>query len=87
MRGDRQLWICTSRHLRDTCPGLVKAIEASGALVLADMCVVVSWVERLGVRAVATNSPKAAYYLPGLSGVEVRLASLRECVKLACSRG
>jgi len=87
VREDRQLWVCTSRHLRDACPGLAKAIEASGALVLADMCVVVSWVERLSVRTVATNSPKAAYYLPGLSGVEVRLASLRECVKLACSRG
>ncbi|HDJ25945.1 MAG TPA: DUF521 domain-containing protein, partial [Candidatus Bathyarchaeota archaeon] len=81
------LWICTSRHLKDACLSLVKAIEASGALVLADMCVVVSWVERLGVRTVATNSPKAAYYLPSLSGVEVRLASLRECVELACSRG
>ena len=87
VREDRQLWICTSRHLKDACPSLVKAIEASGALVLADMCVVVSWVERLGVRTVATNSPKAAYYLPSLSGVEVRLASLRECVELACSRG
>ncbi len=81
----RPFWICTSRHLRDSNPGLVEAIEASGALVVVDTCVVVSWVER-AFDVVATNSPKAAYYLPGLSGVEVRLASLRECVELACSR-
>ncbi len=86
VRPGKHLWICTSRHLRDACPSLVEAIEASGALVVADTCVVVSWVERLGVDLVATNSPKAAYYLPGLSGVEVRLASLRECVELACSK-
>ena len=87
VRPGKHLWICTSRYIRSSCPELVSAIEASGALVLADTCVVVSWVERLGVDVVATNSPKAAYYLPGLSGVEVRLASLRECVELACSRG
>ena len=81
----KHFWICTSRHVRDANPSLVSAIEASGALVIVDTCVVVSWVERLGVDVVATNSPKAAYYLPGLSGVEVRLASLRGCVELACS--
>ena len=81
----RPLWVCTSRHIRSSCPELVRAIEASGALVVADTCVVVSWVERLGVDIVATNSPKAAYYLPGLSGVRVRLADLRQCVKLACA--
>ena len=54
---------------------------------IVDTCVVVSWVEKLGVDVVATNSPKAAYYLPGLSGVRVRLASLKECVELASSKG
>jgi len=86
VRPDRPFLVCTSRYLRDAHPSLVSAIEASGALVIADTCMVVSWVERLGVDVVATNSPKAAYYLPGLSGVEVRLADLRECVELACSR-
>jgi len=85
-RTERPLWVCTSRHVRASCPEAVRALEASGALVVVDTCVVVSWVERLGVDLVATNSPKAAYYLPGLSGVQVRLASLRECVELACSR-
>ena len=83
----RPFWICTSRHVRASCPELVRAIEASGALVIVDTCVVVSWVEKLGVDVVATNSPKAAYYLPGLSGVRVRLASLKECVELASSKG
>lgn len=85
VRPGKQLWICTSRYLRASHPGLTSAIEASGALVLVDTCVVVSWVERLGVDVVATNSPKAAYYLPGLSGVEVQLASLRECINMACA--
>jgi len=84
-RPDRLFLICTSRYLRDANPSLISAIEASGALVVVDTCMVVSWVERLRIDVVATNSPKAAYYLPGLSGVEVRLANLRECVELACS--
>jgi len=82
---DKLFLICTSRYLRGANPSLISAIEASGALVVVDTCMVVSWVERLGIDVVATNSPKAAYYLPGLSGVEVRLANLRECVELACS--
>ena len=86
IRPDRSFLICTSRYLRDAHPSLISAIEASGALVVVDTCMVVSWVERLGADVVATNSPKAAYYLPGLSGVEVRLANLKECVELVCSR-
>ena len=84
VREDRLFLICTSRYLRGVRPSLIEAIEASGALVIVDTCLVVSWVERLGIDVVATNSPKAAYYLPGLSGVRVRLANLRECVELAC---
>jgi len=86
VRTDRPFLVCTSRYLRDAHPSLVEAIEASGALVVVDTCMVVSWIERLGISVVATNSPKAAYYLPGLSGLEVRLANLEECVELACSR-
>jgi len=86
VRPGKRLWVCTSRYIRDTNRSLVSAIEACGALVIVDTCVVVSWVESLGVDVVATNSPKAAYYLPGLSGVRVRLADLRECVDLVCSR-
>jgi len=80
------LWICTSRYIKERRPDLVEAIEGAGGLVICDTCVVVSWVERLGVDTVATNSPKAAYYLPGLSGLDVRLMSLRECLRSACTK-
>ena len=63
----KQLWICTSRSIKDTAArmGLNDVIEAAGGRLVADTCMVVSPIEQMGIKSVAVDSGKAANYLPG----------------------
>jgi predicted aconitase len=87
-RGVRSaLWITTAREIRERAAreGLVKAIEASGGRVVADMCVVVAPMDELGHRTVATPSAKGATYVPSHAGLVVRYGSVEQCVEAAVS--
>jgi predicted aconitase len=81
----RKFWVCTSRNVFRIAEknSYVKIIEDAGGLVLCDTCVVVSPIRELGIRSVATNSCKAAYYLPSTSRVKVSLRDLDGCIKEA----
>jgi predicted aconitase len=88
-----RLWITTAQKTRDRAEaaGWVQSIEHSGGHVVSDTCLVVAPVEALGVRSMATNSAKAAFYAPAHSGVRVRLGTMEECLSAAvtgrwCSR-
>lgn len=76
---DREVWICTSRHVRDAHPTLIKTIESSGAKVIVDTCMVVSPVTDRFV-CVHTDSGKALNYIPGLCGIGSRLATRQDCL-------
>ena len=78
----KELWVCTARKIRDACPDLVAEIEASGARVFCDTCMVVSPATE-GFRKMMVNSGKALVYLPGLGGVQAGLGSLEECIDVA----
>lgn len=77
------LWVTTARRTRQAAVqrGLVERIEAAGGRVVADTCMVVAPVEALGFSSVATNSAKAAFYMPSHSGTAVRFGSLARCVE------
>ncbi|NIA03215.1 MAG: DUF521 domain-containing protein [Nitrospirae bacterium] len=77
---DRELWICTSRNVRDANPDIVNKIESSGAKVIVDTCMVVSpATDRFG--CVLTDSGKALNYIPSMCGVGSRLATINDCLK------
>lgn len=80
-----KLWLMTPRKIKEIAEkkSLIKKIEASGARVFADTCMVVSPIEELGFRTVATNSGKAAFYLPSYCGMKVRFGSLEKCINAA----
>jgi predicted aconitase len=84
VREDTKLWVCTSRYVKGKAEKYVKIIEKAGGNVLCDTCAVVTWINKLGIDAVMTNSAKTAYYAPTLNKVNVRLASLNQCVNTAC---
>lgn len=78
----KELWIFTSRYVRNRIPEVIRKIEMSGARVYTDTCMVVSpATERFG--CVMVNSGKALCYLPKLSGLRVKFGSLEECVEEA----
>ena len=80
MKVEKEVWIYTSRQVRDGAPDVVRRIEASGAKVFVDTCMVVSpATDRFG--CVLTDSGKALKYIPGMCGVGAGLASIRDCLK------
>ncbi len=81
------LWITTSRQVRDQAQerGFVESIETAGGQVVADTCLVVSPVEELGFKAMATNSAKAAYYSPAHAKLQRRFGNMAQCIEAAVS--
>jgi len=79
------LWLMVSRQVADLAQqsGLAPALEAAGGRLVADTCVVVAPLKAMGVRAVATDSAKAACYLPGHQGVQVRFGDWERCLAAA----
>ena len=70
-----ELWVYTSRIVKETEREAVKIIEEYGRVV-ADTCMVVSPLE-VRFHSVGTNSGKAASYLPGLCHQNVLFADLK----------
>ena len=90
MQGQRaasgiQVFITTSRAVRDLLAksGDLEVLEAFGAEVTADTCIVVAPLVKPGARALMTNSAKYAHYGPGLLGVGSVFGSMEECVESA----
>jgi len=79
-----ELWVCTSRYVRERAKTYEKIIERAGGRVLCDTCVLVTWIKDLGVHTLLTNSAKTAFYAPTLNEVGVALAPFRKCVAVAC---
>lgn len=90
MQGQRaadgvQVFITTSRAVRDLLArsGDLAVLEAFGAEVTADTCIVVAPLVKPGARVLMTNSAKYAHYGPGLLGVGSVFGSMEECVESA----
>ena len=63
----KPLWVCTSRMMKEAANrmGYTETIEKAGGRVVADTCMVVSPIEKMGFETTACTSGKAAQYLPG----------------------
>ncbi|MDP2766690.1 MAG: aconitase X, partial [Candidatus Methanoperedens sp.] len=78
----KEVWVCTSRAIKNKHPELIKHIEKSGAKVFCDTCMVVSPAsERFACMMV--NSGKAHKYVPNLCGARSIMATTEECVEAA----
>ncbi|MFW6383801.1 MAG: aconitase X [Halodesulfurarchaeum sp.] len=84
---DRDLWVCTSSAVKSQADrmGYTGTIEDAGGTVLSDTCNVVAPIEELGYESTATDSAKAASYLPGFGDQAVRfddkLSLLEEAIE------
>ncbi|RWM09420.1 MAG: DUF521 domain-containing protein [Mesorhizobium sp.] len=80
------IYACTGRHVLASLEqdGRRKALEASGVVIVADTCVVVTPImPELSNGVLMTNSGKFAHYAPGNTGYAVLYASLADCVESA----
>lgn len=83
VKAKTEFWVCTSRHVKERAQEYVKEIEKGKGHVLTDMCTIVSWTEKLGIKTIMTNSAKTAYYAPTLNKAETIFAPLKQCLKTA----
>ncbi|TPI49023.1 DUF521 domain-containing protein [Mesorhizobium sp. B2-9-1] len=80
------IYACTGRHALALLEqdGRRKRLEASGVVIVADTCVVVTPImPYLAGGVLMTNSGKFAHYAPGNTGYAVLYASLADCVESA----
>ncbi len=79
------LWIFVSRKVREAAAssGLLGRLERTGALLVSDTCIVVAPLDALGIKTVATDSAKAAFYLPSHQGARVHFGGTEVCVEAA----
>ncbi|CDX45960.1 conserved hypothetical protein [Mesorhizobium sp. ORS 3359] len=80
------IYACTGRHALALLEkdGRRKRLEASGVVIVADTCVVVTPImPDIGNGVLMTNSGKFAHYAPGNTGYAVLYASLADCVESA----
>jgi len=75
-----EFWVCTSRKLKEEAErlGYAKTIQEAGGRVVADTCMVVCPLERMGYTVTGTNSGKAAKYLPSLCKQRVAFGKLED---------
>ncbi|MEM0262253.1 MAG: aconitase X catalytic domain-containing protein [Nitrososphaerota archaeon] len=81
----KETWICTSRSIKNLCVelGVKKKLEELGVKILADTCPVIAPIEQVGVRSIATNSAKGAWYSRNLNKLKVKIARMDELVEEA----
>ncbi len=63
-----------------------RLLDRLNIVLLRGTCLVVSKLESLGVRVLATNSLKAAFYIPRRHRVRVALGGIEELLREACKR-
>jgi hypothetical protein len=79
----RPLWICTSRFVADRSRSVISRIEASGAHVICDTCMIVS--PAFEKRSMMVNSGKALEYGPSLCNSHTFMGPTANCIKAACT--
>jgi predicted aconitase len=83
VKKDMELWVCTSRFVKEKAKKYVEKLEKSGCKVITDTCAVVTWTEKLGIKTIMTNSAKTAHYAPTLNKAETILAPIKKCLNTA----
>ena len=80
-----EFWVTLSRHEYDqaSLKGIIRSLESKGIRVWRDTCPIVAPFKSLGYRVMATNSVKAAFYMPRIHGVRVVLMSVEEMARHA----
>ncbi|HEY9528408.1 MAG TPA: aconitase X, partial [Anaerolineales bacterium] len=63
--------------------GFLAALEAFGAQITVDTCILTSPMLPADIENLMTNSAKFAYYAPGLLGRKITFGSLEDCVNSA----
>jgi predicted aconitase len=84
---DVQFLVTSSRFMSELARqnGLLQPLEAFGAKITLDTCILTTPMLPPEIKYLMTNSAKFAYYVPGLLGKQITFGSLQDCVDSACA--
>ncbi len=74
----REVWVFTSKNLKEL---FKDRIDNENIKLIADTCMVVSPIEKMGIKSIGVNSAKAAFYSMNLSNLKVKFDSLENLLK------
>ena len=77
----RPIWIAIPGSVAGSLRKALAGLRERGIHVLPGTCLVVSTLSRAGIRAIATDSVKTAFYMPRRHGIRVALSSLDDFVE------
>ncbi|MFQ6050076.1 MAG: aconitase X catalytic domain-containing protein [Candidatus Hydrothermarchaeota archaeon] len=79
-----EVWIFTNYQTKKLAErmGLKESLKKKNAKIISDTCMIVSPIEEMGIKSIATNSTKACLYAPTMCGFNVYLGDERECIRL-----
>ena len=77
------VFVNTSRGALAASPTVAAGLQECGVQLITDTCTYLVPLMDPGIKVAMTDSGKWAYYAPGNLGIEVRFASVQECVEAA----
>ena len=80
-----EFWIYTTKQVRDLAErmGILAELQALGARIATETCMLISPVETWGFKTLMTDSGKCSYYAPMQCKTDVIFGSTAECVEAA----
>ena len=80
-----RLWIQSNAFIKGMAKqlGYLRIIEKAGGDVVQDICTNLAWPEYLGVKTMASNSTKVAFYTPGSNGLDIWCGDTDQCITAA----
>ena len=81
----KRTWIFASRAVRDQAReiGLLDKLKKLGVEIICDTCPIVAPIREMGIKSIATNSAKGAYFSRNLNKLKVKFKPLEELVEEA----
>jgi len=75
IKTDKEIWICTTREVKEKIENTPPNVK-----ILSDTCMVVTPIEQLGIKCLATDSTKSAHYSQNLSKIKTLVKSREELI-------
>ena len=84
-KAKKRTWIYTSREVKELAErmGVSKKLRECGVEIVADTCPIVSPIRRMGIRSIATNSAKGAWFSRNLNKLKIRFMPIEKLVEEA----
>ncbi len=82
-----RLWVMAAPHVAAEAAkeGITQRIKAAGGEITYGACAIVAPMKQTGIRSVATDSAKGAFYHSSYNGLDIHVGNMAQCIEAAVS--